>query len=92
MDVETKVRSIFVDAQRSTQARIKLVSRMTKARESAAGRDENEEKFYETFTDHVKHSLVVFNREAAVERTIEFIVAFATEESKAQIKKEPQVK
>ena len=82
VDVQSHVRDIFVDAQRSIQARTKLVSRLRKVAEGSNGED----NFFEVFTNCVKHSLVVFTREPAVERTIDFIVAFATAESKADFK------
>ena len=77
LDITTHVRGIFTDAQHSMQARTKLVSRLQKVVE-----DSDAEEFFEMFTNCLKHSLVVFTRDPAVERTIDFIVAFATTESK----------
>ena len=79
MDFQTSVREIFTDAQRSMQARTKLISRLKKVADGFG----DEETFFEVFSSLVKHSLVVFTREPAVERTIEFVVAFATAEGKA---------
>ena len=88
MDITTQIRSVFTDAQHSMQARTKLVSRLQKV---AKGSDA--ENFFDVFTNCLKHSLVVFTRDPAVERTVEFIVAFATTESKADrlLQKDKQV-
>ncbi len=71
-EITGQVRPIFVEAQHSMHARTKLISRLLNVREK------NEDNFFESFTEHVKHSLVVFTREPAVERTIDFVVAFAS--------------
>lgn len=84
MDIRGNVLEIFADAQRSMQTRTKLISRLKKVADGS----EDEEAFFEVFTYCVKHSLVVFTREPAVERTIDFIVAFATCEAKSTCKGE----
>jgi condensin complex subunit 3 len=36
------------------------------------------EKFWEQFEHHLKYSMIVIEREPAVERTIEFVIKFAS--------------
>ena len=79
MNVEKSVREIFVDAQSSMQARTKLIVRLKKVSQGV----EDDSIFFDVFTNCVKHSLVVFTKEPAVERSIDFIVAFATAEGAA---------
>ena len=89
IDIAKRVRDIFVDAQRPMQARTKLVSRLQKVAESCTSN--TEVSFFKVFTHCVKHSLVVFTREPAVERTIDFVVAFATAGQKADTLNRKQV-
>eukprot|EP00794_Sanderia_malayensis_P004235 gene4235-4798_t len=70
--LSNRIRSVFVEAQHSMQARSKLVSMLMKIKKT----DEAGDEFFKVFTEHVKYSLVVFEREPSVERTIDFIVAF----------------
>eukprot|EP00795_Rhopilema_esculentum_P012294 gene12295-2941_t len=74
MVLDVGVREIFIDAQRKVNVRANLVSKLKKIYET------DEKEFFAAFTKLAKHSLVVYTREPAVERTIDFIVAFAVAE------------
>ncbi len=64
---------LFVDCQRGINAHGKLVKSLTQIYDSTPLDD-----FWEEFLRHVKRSFVVFKREPAVERTLEFVAKFAT--------------
>ena len=74
MVLDVGVREIFIDAQRKVNVRANLVSKLKKIYET------DEKEFFAAFTKLAKHSLVVYTREPAVERTIDFIIAFAVAE------------
>ena len=85
--MSSSIKSIFEDAQYPMQARSKLVARLQKMQDNA----QSDEEFFEPFSRYLKHSMVVIAKEPKVERTIDFVVAFATSESKAQRSKEEEV-
>ena len=67
------VRSVFEEAQRGFQHHKKLLTELKKLHDSSS-----QDEFQEGFLWHLKHAMVVFNREPAVERVIEFVVKYAT--------------
>lgn len=67
------VRSIFEEAQRGFQHHRKLLTELKKLHDKSS-----EDEFQESFLWHLKHAMVVFNREPAVERVIEFAAKYAT--------------
>lgn len=67
------VRSIFEEAQRGIQHHKKLLTELKKHHDSSS-----QDEFQESFLWHLKHAMVVFNREPAVERVIDFAVKYAT--------------
>lgn len=66
------VRSVFEEAQRSFQHR-KLLTELKKLHDKSSS-----DEFLESFLEHLKHAMLVFNREPAVERVIEFVAKYAT--------------
>lgn len=67
------VRSVFEEAQRGFQHHKKLLTELKKLHDSSS-----QDEFQESFLWHLKHAMVVFNREPAVERVIEFVAKYAT--------------
>ena len=67
------VRSIFEEAQRGIQHHKKLLTELKKHHDSSS-----QDEFQESFLWHLKHAMVVFNREPAVERVIDFAAKYAT--------------
>lgn len=67
------VRSIFEEAQRGIQHHKKLLTELKKHHDSSS-----QNEFQESFLWHLKHAMVVFNREPAVERVIDFAAKYAT--------------
>ncbi|CAH3143074.1 unnamed protein product [Porites lobata] len=67
------VRSIFEEAQRGIQHHKKLLTELKRLHDSSS-----EDEFQESFLWHLKHAMVVFNREPAVERVIDFAAKYAT--------------
>lgn len=67
------VRSIFEEAQRGIQHHKKLLTELKKLHDSSS-----QDEFQESFLWHLKHAMVVFNREPAVERVIDFVAKYAT--------------
>ncbi|PFX25708.1 condensin complex subunit 3-like [Stylophora pistillata] len=66
------VRSVFEEAQRSFQQH-KILTELKKLHDKSSP-----DEFLESFLLHLKHAMVVFNREPAVERVIEFVAKYAT--------------
>ncbi|XP_068710176.1 condensin complex subunit 3-like [Montipora foliosa] len=67
------VRSVFEEAQRGLQHHKKLLTELKKLHDKTS-----QDEFQESFLFHLKHAMVVFNREPAVERVIEFAAKYAT--------------
>ncbi|XP_064631068.1 condensin complex subunit 3-like isoform X2 [Lineus longissimus] len=67
------VRNVFEECQRAVHLHNGLLKKLRKIYD-----DMMLEEFWEQFEHHLKFSLIVFQREPTVERTIEFIVKFAT--------------
>lgn len=67
------VRSIFEEAQRGIQHHKKLLTELKRLHDSSS-----QDEFQESFLWHLKHAMVVFNREPAVERVIDFAAKYAT--------------
>lgn len=67
------VRSVFEEAQRGIQHHKKLLTELKKLHDSSS-----QDEFQESFLLHLKHAMVVFNREPAVERVIDFAAKYAT--------------
>lgn len=65
------VRSVFEQAQRSFQQH-KLLVDLKKLHDKSSP-----DEFLESFLLHLKNAMVVFNREPAVERVIEFVAKYA---------------
>lgn len=67
------VRSIFEEAQRGLQHSKKLLTELKKLHDNST-----QDEFQEGFLLHLKHAMVVFNRESTVERVIEFAAKYVT--------------
>lgn len=67
------VRSVFEEAQRGFQHHKKLLTELKRLHDGST-----QDEFRESFLWHLKHAMVVFNREPAVERVIEFVAKYAT--------------
>lgn len=67
------VRSVFEEAQRGFQIHKKLLAALKKLHDKSS-----QDEFQESFLWHLKHAMLVFNREPAVERVIEFVAKYAT--------------
>ena len=67
------VRSVFEEAQRGLQHHKKLLTELKKLHDKTS-----QDEFQESFLFHLKHAMMVFNREPAVERVIEFAAKYAT--------------
>ena len=67
------VRSVFEEAQRGFQHHKKLFTELKKLHDKSS-----QDEFKESFLWHLKHAMVVFNREPAVERVIEFVAKYVT--------------
>lgn len=67
------VRSIFEEAQRGLQHSKKLLTELKKLHDNST-----QDEFQESFLLHLKHAMVVFNRESTVERVIEFAAKYVT--------------
>ncbi|KAK2143344.1 hypothetical protein LSH36_852g00004, partial [Paralvinella palmiformis] len=67
------VRDVFSDCQKSIQSHRKLVQKLCKVYETTPLGE-----FWDTFLRHMQYCLIVFKREPAVDRTVNFIVQFAT--------------
>ncbi|EDO49280.1 predicted protein, partial [Nematostella vectensis] len=75
MPAECKsVRDVFEEAQRGFQLHAKLIRSLKKIQDSS----ESEDDFRETFLKHLTHAMIVFKREPAVERIMEFVAKYAT--------------
>lgn len=67
------VTSVFEEAQRGFQHHKKLLTELKKLHDKSS-----QDEFQENFLWHLKYAMVVFNREPAVERIIEFVAKYAT--------------
>ena len=67
------VTSVFEEAQRGFQHHKKLLTELKKLHDKSS-----QDEFQESFLWHLKHAMVVFNREPAVERIVEFVAKYAT--------------
>lgn len=67
------VRRIFEEAQRGLQHSKKLLTELKKLHDNST-----QDEFQESFLLHLKHAMVVFNRESTVERVIEFAAKYVT--------------
>ena len=67
------VTSVFEEAQRGFQHHKKLLTELKKLHDKSS-----QDEFRESFLWHLKHAMVVINREPAVERVIEFTAKYAT--------------
>lgn len=67
------VRSVFEQAQRGFQHHNKLLAELKKLHDKSS-----QDEFQKSFLWHLKHAMVVFNREPAVERVIEFVAKYTT--------------
>ncbi|XP_071828621.1 condensin complex subunit 3-like [Apostichopus japonicus] len=68
------VSETFEECQKGIHSHDKLVSGLRKTYEKFPSKDE----FKEEFVNHLKFSMVIFRREAAVERTLDFAAKFIT--------------
>ncbi|KAJ8026278.1 Condensin complex subunit 3 [Holothuria leucospilota] len=66
------VHETFEECQKGIHGHDKLVSSLRRTYEKATSKDE----FKEDFVNHLKHALIIFRREAAVERTLDFAAKF----------------
>ena len=92
-----KIRSVFNEAQRGVQLHTRLVSDLQNAfKESKTfgdvKPDPDEEGFTKVFVDHLRHVMLVYKREPAVERTVDFVARFLTSlpNEEPKIKKETE--
>ena len=67
------VRSVFEEAQRGSHHHKKLLMELKKLHDKSS-----QDEFQESFLFHLKHAMVVFTREPAVERVIDFVAKYAT--------------
>ena len=77
------VRGVFEEAQRGFQNHNELLVNMKKLHEKTT-----EDEFEQTFLWHLKRAMVVFNREPAVERIMDFVAKYAT--IKSHCRPQPQ--
>ncbi|XP_057699600.1 condensin complex subunit 3 isoform X1 [Corythoichthys intestinalis] len=74
VDNELDVKEAFQCAQKSHHNRAKLVASL----KSSYNQLEDKELFHEEFVSYLKHAMIIYKREPAVENVIEFVVRFAT--------------
>lgn len=67
------VTRVFEKAQRGFQHHNKLLTELKKLHDKSS-----QDEFQKSFVWHLKHAMVVFNREPAVERVIEFVANYTT--------------
>lgn len=68
------VRSVFEEAQRGFQHHGKLIRALKRIQNGFSSAEE----FLTSFIDHLRHAMIVFKREPAVERIIEFVAKYST--------------
>ncbi|XP_041369483.1 condensin complex subunit 3-like isoform X2 [Gigantopelta aegis] len=70
---ELTIRDVFDQCQTGMQGHNKLHTALWKLHDSMPFDD-----FWKSFLHHLKYSMIVFNREPAVERTLDFVAKFVT--------------
>ncbi|XP_078359066.1 condensin complex subunit 3-like [Oculina patagonica] len=81
------VTRVFEKAQRGFQHHNKLLTELKKLHDKSS-----QDEFQKSFVWHLKHAMVVFNREPAVERVIEFVANYTTlkDHRTSQVQKDGQ--
>lgn len=75
------IKQVFEVAQTGSQHRGMLFKALNKISDGCSSPDE----FFQDFVNHLKYCMIVFKKEPAVERMIDFVASYATRSSTDQI-------